>query len=128
MFSKCKNPKKQGEIGLAFAIAYFTKSGYIVSLPLCDNQDYDLIVDNGTLKKVQVKTTKFKNKRGSYIVALRTCGGNSSRTTIKMFDSSLTDLLYVLTNSGEQYLIPSKDIDCVNTINLSDDRLKYKVT
>lgn len=127
MFSKCTNPKKQGEIGLALAIAYFTKVGYIVSIPLCDNQDYDLIVDNGTLSKVQVKTTKYKSKYNNYIVALRTCGGNSSRTTRKMFDNSLTDLVFIVTNSGEQYLIPSKHICSVNSISLSSDKTKYLV-
>lgn len=33
----------------------FSKIGYTVSVPITDSQDYDLIVDNGALLKVQVK-------------------------------------------------------------------------
>ena len=34
--------KEKGNSGLGMAIAYFTTSGYIVSIPLNDTQDYDL--------------------------------------------------------------------------------------
>lgn len=53
------NPRKQGEIGLGAAIAWFLGEGYGVSVPLCDNQPYDLIIDSKAdgLQKVQVKTS-----------------------------------------------------------------------
>ena len=48
--------KEKGNYGLGIAIAYFTSHGYIVSIPLNDTQDYDLIVDkNNCIQKVQVK-------------------------------------------------------------------------
>lgn len=40
-----KNSKKQGDAGLGEAIAYFTRLGYTVQLPLTDSQDYALVVD-----------------------------------------------------------------------------------
>lgn len=35
------NPRKQGEIGLGAATAWFLAEGYAVSVPLCDKQPYD---------------------------------------------------------------------------------------
>lgn len=57
MFNNCKNTKQQGNIGLGSAIQYFTQNLYLVSLPLNDSQDYDLIVEDrdGTLKKFKLK-------------------------------------------------------------------------
>jgi HJR/Mrr/RecB family endonuclease len=56
------NTKKQGDVGLGQAIAWFTRNSYTVSLPLTDSQDYDLIVDkDNVLYRVQVKTTSNKN-------------------------------------------------------------------
>lgn len=60
MFENAINSKKQGDIGMCYAIAYFSKMGYTVNIPITDSQDYDLIIDReGKLLKVQVKTTKF---------------------------------------------------------------------
>lgn len=59
------NPRRQGEIGLGAAIAWFSRVGYLVSVPLCDNQPYDLVVDNGErLLKVQVKTAPGARRGG----------------------------------------------------------------
>ena len=51
--------KEIGNAALSMAIAYFGSNGYIVSIPLNDTQDYDLIVDkNGCVQRVQVKGDK----------------------------------------------------------------------
>ena len=47
--------KEKGNIGLGRAIEFATANQMVVSLPLNDAQDYDIIFDNGTLLKVQVK-------------------------------------------------------------------------
>ena len=52
------NSLKQGNAGLGQAIAYFTKNGYGVALPLTDSEDWDLIASkDGMLQKVQVKSS-----------------------------------------------------------------------
>ena len=38
-------PVTQGSLGLSYAIAYLTKKGYNVSVPLVDNQSYDLVCE-----------------------------------------------------------------------------------
>lgn len=79
------NPRKQGEIGLGDAIAWFSANGYSVSIPLAENQPYDLIVDSPEhgFQRVQVKTTTHRGRSGSFAVDLRTNGGNRSRHTSK---------------------------------------------
>ena len=92
MFSNCVNFKKQGDVGMCYAIAYYSKLGWTISIPVTDSQDYDLIVDTGTkLLKVQVKTTTQKSNYGVYIANLKTCGGNRSGDTIKTFESNQSD-------------------------------------
>ena len=55
---KFNTNKEKENTGLGIAIAYYTANGYIVSVPLNDTQDYDLIVDkNNKIFKVQVKAT-----------------------------------------------------------------------
>lgn len=124
------NTKKQGDIGLGAAIAYFTKSGYTVSIPLTDSQDYDLIVDYGfgVLLKVQTKRTTFKQKpSNNYFVSLTVKGGNKTgRGKIKKFDPYKIDLLFILTGDGSAYVIPSKEIK-TQTITLYKGYNKYKV-
>jgi len=38
-------PTSQGTLGVGVAIGYFSSIGCIVSVPLSDNQKYDLLVD-----------------------------------------------------------------------------------
>lgn len=107
-----QNTKRQGNVGLGQAIAYFTKEGYSVSVPLTESQRYDLIVDDGdTLHRVEVKTTRHKPK-GTYVVLLSTQGGNQSwSTSKKKFSSKDADYIFVVTDEGVRYLIPASVAD-----------------
>lgn len=126
LFDNAINSKKQGDIGMCYAMAYYAKLGWTVSVPVTDSQDYDLVVDNGTrLFKVQVKTTKSISPSGNYIVSLRTIGGNRSGTG-KCKDSS--DLLFALTDSGDCYSIPKSEISAVSSVALGERYLPYRVT
>lgn len=128
MFENAINSKKQGDIGMCYAIAYFSKMGYTVNIPITDSQDYDLIIDReGKLLKVQVKTTKFKIRDGVYQVSLKTCGGNRSGQTIKNFNENGSDLLFVLTDEGTTYLTPKEDIHSNTCINLNTTLEEYRV-
>ncbi len=103
--------KLKGNIALGRAIAYYTAKGCIVSLPLNDSQEYDLIVDDGELLwKVDVKYTSIKTKDGTYKLGLRTTGGNQSFHTSKHFDSTKVDFIFVLCDDGTMYGIPSIEL------------------
>ena len=72
--------KQKGNSGLGMAIAYFSTNGYIVSIPLNDTQDYDLVIEkNNNIQKVQVKSTGCIGKGGNYQVALKSCGGTKGK-------------------------------------------------
>ena len=130
MFENCKNTKQQGNIGLGSAIQYFTQNLYLVSLPLNDSQDYDLVVEDrdGTLKKVQVKTSTQLNEYGTYSVNLRVLGGNSKSNYVhKKANEVIYDWLFILCDNGDRYLIP-KDIikDLKSTITVGKLYQEYK--
>lgn len=128
MFEGTKNSKEQGNVGVGQAIAYFTSKQFIVSIPLNDSQEYDLIVDDKeSLKKVQVKTTRHKTKYGVFQVLLKTCGGNQSFHTTKHFDPNKCDYLFVVTSDGDQYCIPCSSFKAKSTLALGKDREQYKL-
>jgi len=119
--------KEKGNSGLGMAIAYFTTSGYIVSIPLNDTQDYDLIVEKeNRLQRVQVKATGCIGKGGNYQVALKSCGGTKGKTYKTLIDTNI-ELIFILTGQKEMYLIPREKINNVSTLSLCDKYEKYRL-
>lgn len=101
------NPRIQGNIGLGVAIAYFTRVGALVAIPLTDTQRYDLIIDReGVLQRVQVRTTTFRPGK-SYLVPLVTTGANRNRIVRRPFPGGDYDSLMVVCGDATVYLIPA---------------------
>tara|TARA_Y100000310_G_scaffold342130_1_gene443912 strand:+ start:2424 stop:2708 length:285 start_codon:yes stop_codon:yes gene_type:complete len=74
--------------------------GYDVALPITESASYDLIVDIGKrLRRVQVRYC------GAREVALRRIHSNSKGYVVKKTKVNAYDWLYVLKNTGEEYLI-----------------------
>lgn len=123
------NTVDQGSVGLGMAIAHFVSKGYVVSLPLNDNQPYDLIVDyDNALKKVSVKTTRFKVKGQSpYTVELKSNRPNRTGNKVKKFDGKVVDLLFVLTESGDKYLVPAAAVHNTNSLCLGKKAEQWKI-
>lgn len=119
--------KEKGNSGLGMAIAYFSTNGYVVSIPLNDTQDYDLIIEkNNVIKTVQVKSTGCKTKYGTYQVALKSCGGTKGKT-YKTLINTKVDFLFILNENLEMYLIPKEIIKNTTTLNLCDKYKQYLV-
>jgi hypothetical protein len=115
------NPREQGLLGLTDAIRWFGAAGWSISLPLIDSQPYDLVVDDGVgLHRVQVKTTTRRSRSGRFLVQVCTRGGNRSFQTTKSFDPGSCDLLYVLTDARDRYLIPTDQVGARHTLTLGD--------
>lgn len=123
-----RNTKTQGVIGLGAAIAWFTSHGYVVSIPLSDSQRYDLVVElDGRLSRVQVKTSRYA-RDGVFHVQLATRGGNRSWDGVeKKFGPSDAELLFVVTELGERYLIPTSLLKCKTKLALSNNYRKFIV-
>jgi PD-(D/E)XK endonuclease len=105
------NPRRQGDIGEAAAIAWLTRAGFGVWIPLGHSPDADLIAQrDDRLLRVQVKTsTALRNNR--YEVSLATKGGNRSWSgRVKTFDRSRYEYLFVLVGDGRQWFIPAAEI------------------
>jgi hypothetical protein len=113
-----KNTLHQGNVGLGIAISWFTMKGCIVSIPLNDIQEYDLVVDFGDCKPklIQVKTTITK-ERSKYKVQLKTNG--------KSFKYNRSDYLFVVDGDGTKYLIPREEIKSSSAIALGDNYSQY---
>jgi hypothetical protein len=105
------HPRRQGDIGEAAAIAWLTRSGFGVWVPLGHSPDADLIAQrDDRLLRVQVKTsTTLRNDR--YEVSLATKGGNRSWSgRVKTIDPSRFEYLFVLVGDGRQWFIPATQI------------------
>ena len=125
MFKELNTFTSQGNLGEARAIYELTKLGYVVSKPLNVNNKYDFVVDDGkSLHKVSVKTSYNKTKSGGYEVAIRTSGGNSSKNNIKLRLQGDFDMLFVMLDNDDCYLIPESHLgDVKNSIVVGN---KYK--
>ena len=58
---------------------------------------------------------------------MKTCGGNRSGQTIKGFNENSSDLLFILVDNNNMYLIPRSEITNNAAINLGKEYDRYKV-
>lgn len=108
---------KQGNIGVARAIFEYTSHGYTVFLPTSESEKYDLIIDDGIkLNRVQVKTSRNKNKHGGYVVKLSRNHINKTKNIQKVRKLGDYDILFVLTQDGTCYSIPD---NCIGDIGFA---------
>lgn len=103
---------QKGTISELLASSYFVSKGYIVSKPITDFNEYDLIIDNGNLKRVQVKTIYFDNSKERYMISCVTSHirGNERRLNKKYNENSFDILCAVEQETKSIYLIPIKEI------------------
>lgn len=102
------NSKEKGDIVVGQAIAHYSKKNVQVLIPLGDKKPYDLVIDDGVLKKVQCKYAGTKGrKNGSFRASLRITGGNQSFHTAKPYKEGDFDILFVMSADGKTYEIPS---------------------
>ena len=119
--------KEKGNASLGIAISYFSSNGYTVSIPLNDTQDYDLVVEkNNIFQSVQVKSTSCKSKYGTYQVSLKSSGGTKGTVYKTVVDTNV-DLLFIVNEIKDMYLIPISHISNKSTLNLCDKYQKYIV-
>lgn len=104
------NSKRKGSIAVGAAIAHFIGKGETVLLPIGDSDLYDLVVDDGKLKKIQCKYTSDKEQNGGYNIDLRTFGGYRDKTYYLKYKKGDFDFLFVYCSDGQKYLIPAEKI------------------
>jgi hypothetical protein len=126
-FRRHGNSRAQGDAGLGIAIAYLSRIGVRVGIPLTDSQPYDLMIENGAeLSRVQVRTTTCK--RGSfYFVSLKTIGANSTEVVTKLFDRAAYEWLFVVCGDATAFLIPTEAIDARHSIQLGRKYERFRL-
>ena len=115
MFENTKTTVSQGSVGLAGAIFYYQRSGYNVSIPIVDNQKYDLIIEkDGKLLTVQVKTSRVFKKDG-WQVQLKKVRPNKTKNVISPLEQ--TDFLFILCGDGTCFSIPFDKLTSLNELH-----------
>ncbi|MCM6843399.1 group I intron-associated PD-(D/E)XK endonuclease [Latilactobacillus curvatus] len=102
-----------GTVSELLAEAFFVSKGHIVSKPINDFNEYDLIIDcEDGLKRVQVKTIYWDNTKMRNMVSCVTSHirGNNQRYNKKYNDKSFDILCAVHKDTKTFYLIPFEDI------------------
>jgi hypothetical protein len=126
-----RNPRHQGDIGVAAAIAYLASEGYRIAVPLGESQPWDLVVDRDgePAQRVQVKTTTRRvPSSGIFAVRLATGGGNQSWNRIaRTFDPAVVEWLFVLTDDRECYFIPADQVRSLYQLNLGKHMDRFRV-
>lgn len=122
------NTRLQGDAGMGVAIAYFSRIGMRVGIPLTDSQPYDLMIDEGPrLSRVQVRTTTAREGR-SYVVGLKTVGGDKTQLITKVFDPTAYEWLFVVCGDATAYLIPTTAISARYSIFLGRRYEPFRLT
>lgn len=118
----------KGTIGVAAAIFALTTRGYTVSLPINDNQPYDLIFDDGRLNRLSVKYTSERNKNGNHFsVQVKSVRPNRTGNSIRPFDNTTVEFLFVQCSDGTGYLIPAVGIVSRSSMILDDRFDQFRV-
>lgn len=127
MFDNYKKVQ-QGLVGLTSTVSLLVRIGGIVSLPIVDNQPYDLVVDfDSRLFKVQVKTTQYKRGSDDFIVQIGRIRSNKKINKVFRYNAADFDLLSVVTSDRKLYLIPSAAIAFSRSFTLNPDWNKYLI-
>jgi PD-(D/E)XK nuclease superfamily protein len=129
-FRKFANPRKQGNAGLGIAIAYLSRIGVDVAIPLTDTQRYDLLmVHDAGMERVQVKTTTMRDPRyGHYRVSVQCIGRNNTGTVRRKFDQADYEWLFVVCGDACCYMIPSNAITARTVFYLTRRYDPYMLT
>lgn len=114
--------KQLGRLGLSLAIAYYTKQGYTVSLPINDTQWYDLVIErDGVFESVQCKATA--TDKGT--IDLRCTGGTDGGTYDHTLNHSI-NRLFCVDGQCHLYDIPVEEIrkykSQLNTMTLRTEK------
>lgn len=99
----------RGTISELLVSSYFVSKGYIVSKPINDFNEYDLIIDNGeSIQRVQVKTIYWDTNKARNLCSCVTSHirGDEHRYNKKYTKGSFDILCAIHKESSSIYVIP----------------------
>lgn len=102
--------KDKGDIGLTKVIADLTENGFIISLPISEHQQYDLIADyEGKLIRIQIKyrSLSINNKTISFSCKTSHVGLNG-KSILRKYEKNDFDLYAIYSPSTKRcYYVPN---------------------
>jgi len=121
---------RQGTVSELIASSYFVQNNFVVSKPINDFGEYDLIIDNGKLSRVQVKTAYWDNSKKRYLVSLVTSHirGNGRKPNKKYSKDSFDLLCAVQKETNSIYIVPIEMIVGRRSITVYPDGKPKSVT
>jgi hypothetical protein len=119
MFVTVGQRLEQGDFGEMSAMQWLASRGATIAVPVGHSRDWDLVAElDGTLLRVQVKTSSFRRK-GRWETTLCTRGGNRSWSgVVKRLDPARFEFLYVHVGDGRRWFIPAAQVEAGNTLLL----------
>lgn len=117
---------KKGTVSELLAEQFFVEQGNIVSKPINDFSEYDLIVDTPVLSKlqrVQVKTIYYDNSKQRWLSSLVTSHirGNGRRENKKYSIQSFDLGAFVCKEHNVIYIIPIEELEGKRSITFYPD-------
>lgn len=111
MYTKHQN----GTVSELLAQQFFVDKGIVVSKPINDFNEYDLVLDNpikSSIERAQVKTIYFDNTKQRWLASLVTSHirGNERRTNKKYSESSFDVGVFVCKEYNAIYIIPISEL------------------
>lgn len=106
---------RNGTVSELLAMAYFVSIGSVVSKPINDFNEYDLVIGSdlwNKLIRVQVKTIYFDNSKKRYLISCVTSHirGSNRRINKKYTNKSFDLLCAIEKETMSVYLIPIEKI------------------
>lgn len=116
-FTNDRHPKFLRGAGNSIATSWFMRRGYAVSVPT-EDRPYDLIVEaDGTLYRVQVKTTTARQTNGViYCRVNRQPSRDGHRIT---YERSDVDFFFIIDIEDNFYIVPISDVAGTLQISVS---------
>lgn len=116
-------PDRLSAAAPSIAAAWFLLCGLAVSVP-SEPEAYDLVVDMADgLKRVQVKSTAFRDRRGSWVARVgHRPHGSPDAADFVAYDADDIDLFFVVDGDMLLYLIPLSAIGDRATLSLRSYR------
>ena len=96
--------------------------------PMVSKLISDEVDKNGELCRVSVKTTQSRNKAGNFQVQLKNTTLGADHNTIRKFDNTSCEIVFVATIDGNLYEIPSKCIKATCSFSINEDYDIYKIS
>jgi len=103
---------KQGTVSELVAASHFVQNGYKVSLPVDGFGEYDMIIDDSKLYRVQVKTIYWDKSKSRYLISCVTSHfrGNGRRENKKYINDCFDLMCGVSVEHQRIYLIPFENV------------------